>query len=188
MNYARLSIAVALALTATSALAAKPNKDAEPAPQPLELSELRMVPATAPTVAAASEPARSLPASDADDALDVQPLPAPQSHQRSEADAPFAPLDPALTRALSLTPATWYLRPGETLREGLGRWCSAAGWQLIWRPTTDRVIPADVKFEEGTPFRQAVRETMAAFWHTDQPLIATAWLKNKVLEIKERGQ
>ena len=193
MNYARLSIAVALALMATSALAAKPNKDAEPAPQPLELSELRMVPATAPKVAAASEPARTHPASDADDGIDPQPLPAPKSHPRddrprSEADAPVAPLDPAMTRALTLTPGVWYLRAGETLHDGLARWCAAAGWNFRYTDGSNRVIEADITFPEGTPFREAVRQIMRAYWRTPRPLVMQAWLKNTTLDLKERGQ
>jgi hypothetical protein len=29
---------------------------------------------------------------------------------------------------------------------------------------------------------------MRAYWHTERPLRAKAWLKNSVLELKERGQ
>jgi hypothetical protein len=181
----RLSAAVAMALLATGAWATGTD-----APATLELQELRMVPAVPPAAQAApaakatpSRPATDPTVSDSD--ADSAPHPATR---RSEADAPIAPLDPALTRALSLTPGTWYLRPGETLHDGLARWCSAAGWQFIARPGTNRVIEAEITFPEGTPFREAVRQTMRAYWHTERPLRAKAWLKNSVLELKERGQ
>lgn len=201
----RLFAAAALAMMATGVWAA--GTKAQDAPAPLELQELRMVPAAPPAKAEAAKPAATskpvtAPAH-ASTSATTQPLAESEPYvesesddafapretvRRSEADAPIAPLDPALSRALSLAPGNYYLRAGETLHDGLARWCASAGWQFVHAEGTNRVLVADINFPEGTPFREAVKETMKAYWHTNRPLVMNAWLKNKTMELKERGQ
>lgn len=104
----------------------------------------------------------------------------------SEQDVPIAPLPGALLEVVRSEIGEWSLRRGETLRDALSRWSEAAGYTLVWQADVDFAIEADLGYPRGTKFRDAIRQTVQAFWRTPTPLVAHLY-SNNVLVIAGRA-
>lgn len=76
----------------------------------------------------------------------------------------------------------WELNSADkTVRIGLSRWATKAGWQLIWKANYDMPVEASVIIP-GT-FEFAVNEVCRASQYTGKQLIAEMHDKNKVIVI-----
>lgn len=76
----------------------------------------------------------------------------------------------------------WELNSADkTVRVGLSRWATKAGWQLIWKANYDMPVEASVSIP-GT-FEFAVNEVCRASQYTGKQLIAEMHDKNKVIVI-----
>lgn len=76
----------------------------------------------------------------------------------------------------------WELNSADkTIRIGLSRWATKAGWQLIWKANYDMPVEASVSIP-GT-FEFAVNEVCRASQYTGKQLIAEMHDKNKVIVI-----
>lgn len=69
----------------------------------------------------------------------------------------------------------------KTVRVGMSRWASEAGWQLVWRADYDMPIEASVSIPGSFEF--AVNEICRASQYTGKQLIAEMHDKNKVIVI-----
>lgn len=113
----------------------------------------------------------------------AQEPPAPTEDAASEG-AVFAPLDEEILGALAETVAAYELAAGETLRDALTRWCSDAGYTLVWRSDRDYRIDAALRFPAGTQIREALKQTVRAVWRHNPDIKATVY-KNNVIVISE---
>jgi hypothetical protein len=96
----------------------------------------------------------------------------------------FAPLDDDILGALAESVGSYELAAGETLREGLARWCTDAGWTLVWRASRDYRVDANLRFPAGTSLREAVKQAVRAVWLHNPAIKATVY-KNQVIVITE---
>ncbi len=99
-------------------------------------------------------------------------VPAPPPSPRTPGDAP--PTGNAdISRA-------WIVEEGRTLREVLGIWADAAGWQLVWDTARDYRIEASASFTGD--FRQASSQLIRAFAAAQPPVVGTFY-RNRTLVI-----
>jgi hypothetical protein len=100
--------------------------------------------------------------------------------------APLAPLPQGMLGDVGAT-LNFDLRIGETLRAALTRWAEQAGWALVWQTDVDYQIQAAAQFPAGTSFKDALRQTMQAFWQQTRWLQATVY-KNHVVVVQGQGR
>jgi len=115
--------------------------------------------------------------------------PATSDHSVSSVDASaLAPLAPPPQGMLNDVGSAMYfdLHVGETLRGALTRWAQQAGWAIVWQTDVDYPIQATAQFPAGTSFKDAVRQTMQAFWQQTRWLRATVY-SNHVVVIEGQG-
>lgn len=101
-----------------------------------------------------------------------------------QADAAVAPQPQQLAQAAA-SPApganrAWIVEEGKTLREVLGIWTDAAGWQLVWDTGRDYRIQASASFTGD--FRQAAGQLIRAFAAAQPPVVGTFY-RNRTLVI-----
>ena len=101
------------------------------------------------------------------------------------AGAALAPLPEPEANALARVTTTFAIRQGETLQAALTRWCSAAGWTLVWKSTRDYRIEAAITFPSGTAFDEAVHDTMRSIWRMSPTVKSTLYTRNRVLLLSE---
>lgn len=106
--------------------------------------------------------------------------------QLVDRDVPISPLPAPLRTVVREEIGGWSLRRGETLREALLRWSEQGGYTLLWKADIDFAIEADLDYPAGTRFRDALSQTVQAFWHTPTPLVAHVY-SNQVVVITRRS-
>lgn len=125
-----------------------------------------------------------------------QPLPSPQTPPKTESAAPVSPSPksaPPVTAvkaapALVLEPVFDASPADGNIRKALGRWAQASGWTFEaehWNVDVDIPLAGSATFEG--PFRQAVRDLLAATELGDRPL-QPCFYSNRVLRVVPMAQ
>lgn len=121
-------------------------------------------------------------------------LPSQPSTAQTDGGERLAPLNTAdVAQLLAGGTAAFELRSGESLRSGLTRWTSDAGWELVYPPSVKEVtITVPIAFPAGTKFEDAVRDTMRAIWvqhartaDRNEKTLKASLYRNRVLVIEE---
>jgi hypothetical protein len=129
-----------------------------------------------------SEPAVTAPATGPTSAIPVIVTSATPKVVATQPDTtPIAPLPTDLVAAFDTSTIMYTLHPNETLRGVLTRWSKDAGWTLIWETDVDYTIDASATFPIGTSYKEAVKETMHAFWERTRWLRATSYRNNVIV-------
>lgn len=88
----------------------------------------------------------------------------------------------------SRTNKVWQLKSGESLRENLMAWASAAGWTLQWDLTIDYEIEHSATLVgEFAGADGVVSKVVTSFESAKSPLKATFYSGNKVIRITDGG-
>jgi hypothetical protein len=78
---------------------------------------------------------------------------------------------------------TWTLRTDERrLSQALQRWCSLAGWQLVWDAERDFPIEVDVQMQGH--FSSALEWVMKSLQDSDHPLQAVMNAQTRVVRVR----
>jgi len=80
---------------------------------------------------------------------------------------------------------TWSIQKGETLRSGLNKWITKAGWRyLAWQ--SEREFPIVVGISVSGSFQEAISQVLKAYHRSGNPLYACLKGGNKVLVIADK--
>lgn len=80
---------------------------------------------------------------------------------------------------------TWTLRTEERrLSQALQRWCSLAGWQLVW--DAERDFPIEVEVQMHGQLSSALEWVMKSLQESDYPLQAVMNAQTRVLRVRRQ--
>lgn len=79
---------------------------------------------------------------------------------------------------------SWIAKSGSTLRTAVTEWATKEGWQVVWGPTFDYPIVAQLSFDGS--FLDAIVEIFRSYEKADRPLLVDVHAAQKLLYITAR--